>query len=151
MRSVTGQGADFLAGTRTNKVSDTSKVNVISQGNNSGNQQVNNGTKHTYVRKITDSGDVYFAKKVLITVFNIDWVFFSYNFKLHKLIFTISRAQNTWELIFDILKWFSHIRFCFLFWWFRFYCVVRVLSQSCTYHYSRLYNKVWKISMIFFV
>ena len=49
-----------------------SKVNVISQGNNSGNQQNNYVKQNNYVRKITDSGDVYFAKEGLITVFNID-------------------------------------------------------------------------------
>ena len=66
MRSVTGQGADFLAAQQEANAAankDDSKVNVVSQGNNSGNQQNNYASQNNYVRKMTESGDVYFAKE----------------------------------------------------------------------------------------
>jgi len=63
-RSVTGQGADFLAAQQeANKVSDTSKVNVVSQGNNSGNQQINNASQNNYVGKLSVTGDDYYMKE----------------------------------------------------------------------------------------
>ena len=67
MRSVTGQGADFLAAQQEAIAAadkrDEGKVNVVSQGNNSGNQQNNYASQNNYVRKMTESGDVYFAKE----------------------------------------------------------------------------------------
>ena len=64
MRSVTGQGGDFLAAQQeANKVSDTSKVNLVSQGNNSGNQQINNASQHNYVGKLSVTGDDYYMKE----------------------------------------------------------------------------------------
>jgi hypothetical protein len=65
-RSVTGQGADFLAAQQEANAAnnkDDSKVNVVSQGNNSGNQQINNASQNNYIRKMTESSDVYFAKE----------------------------------------------------------------------------------------
>ena len=66
MRSVTGQGADFLAAQQeaNNKKGPVgSDVNVVSQGNNSGNQQNNYASANTYVGKKDVSGDRFFAKE----------------------------------------------------------------------------------------
>ena len=65
MRSVTGQGADFLAAQQeANKKGPVgSDVNVVSQGNNSGNQQINNASQNNYVGKSDVAGDRFFAKE----------------------------------------------------------------------------------------
>lgn len=65
MRSVTGQGADFLAAQQeANKKSPAgSDVNFVSQGNNSGNQQINNASQNNYVGKLSVTGDDYYMKE----------------------------------------------------------------------------------------
>ena len=66
MRSVTGQGADFLAAQQEANAAnnkDDSKVNVVSQGNNSGNQQINNASQNNYVGKLSVTGDDYYMKE----------------------------------------------------------------------------------------
>ena len=65
-RSVTGQGADFLAAQQeanNKKGSVGSDVNVVSQGNNSGNSVVNNASQSNYVGKSDVAGDRFFAKE----------------------------------------------------------------------------------------
>ena len=62
-KSVNQQGATFLQQQNAANNRDEGKVNVVSQGNNSGNQQNNYASQNNYVRKMTESGDVYFAKE----------------------------------------------------------------------------------------
>ena len=66
MRSVTGQGADFLAAQQeannaNNK--DKDKPTVVSQGNNSGNQQNNYASQNNYMGKLSVTGDDYYMKE----------------------------------------------------------------------------------------
>jgi len=66
MRSVTGQGADFLAAQQeANNVNnkDKDKPTVVSQGNNSGNQQNNYASQNNYMGKLSVTGDDYYMKE----------------------------------------------------------------------------------------